>query len=303
MSPRRPAPPTRIQRSGNGHSYYLDGEKVPGVTTILGNGVPKPALVAWGARCAAEAVANALTTAEGKDGQTHIVADQLITELLAWNETRGYRAEKVNRGDPLPRLAVAKILENIRYRDLDAASNRGTEVHALAARLARGEEVDVPDVLTGHVDSYLRFLAEWDPTQALLERVIINRKWRYMGKFDLLAHFPDYGVGLLDVKTSRSGVFAETALQLAGYRYGETMLDGVDDAGNVVEVPMPEVDWCGAVWVRADGYDVYRFDVTPKTHRIFLYAKHLGEWLDWKEGAAATVKSDALDPPRKDDAA
>lgn len=297
MSPRKAAPKTRIQRHGNGHSYYLDGEKVPGVTTILGNGIPKPGLIGWAGNCVADFVVNNLATARGSDGRTRIVADDLVRAALEWNATRGRNAEKVGN-DALPRLALAKILSSVRYKDVDEAANKGTEVHALAARLARGEEVDVPEILRGHVASYVRFLEEWDPTEALIERVVVNRQWRYMGRLDLIARFPGYGVGLLDIKTSRSGIFAETALQLAGYRYAESMLDGVDGAGQAIEVPMPAVDWCGAIWVRADGYDVYRLDVTDKTHRIFLYAKSVGEWLDWKEGPAATVKSDSLRPPK-----
>lgn len=299
MSPRRPAPPTRIQRHGNGHSYYLDGEKVPGVTTILSNGIAKPGLIGWAANQVADVVVNGLSTARNDKGEVRVVADDLVRELLEWNATRGQHAVKVG-DDRLPRLALAKILSSIRYRDVDEASGKGTQVHGLAESLARGEEVDVPDELAGHVRSYLRFLEEWDPTEALLERVVVNRRWRYMGKLDLLARFPKYGLGLVDVKTSRSGVYAETGLQLAGYRYAETMLDGVDEAGNVVEVPMPEVEWCGVVWVRADGYDVYRFDVTPDTFRTFLYAKQVGEWLDWKEGPAASIKSNALAAPTKE---
>jgi len=290
VSPRKPAAPTRIQRHGNGHSYYLEGEKVPGVTTILSNGIPKNGLIGWAANTVADIVVNGLTTVQDSHGVTHVVADDLVRELLAWNETRGSNAVKVG-SETLPRLALAKILASVRYRDVDEAANRGTEVHSLAEALARGDEIDVPEPLDGHVTSYLRFLDEWDPTEALLERVVINRRWRYMGKLDLLADFEDYGRGLLDVKTSRSGVFAETALQLAGYRYAETMLDGD------VEIPMPEVDWCGVVWVRADGYDVYRFDITEKTFRVFLYAKQVGDWLDFKEGPASTVKSAALPPP------
>jgi hypothetical protein len=312
MSPRKPAPPTRIQRHGNGHSYYLDGEKVPGVTTILSNGIPKNGLIGWAAGSVADFVVNNLSTATAPDGRTRIVADDLVREALEWNATRGSYAVKTGN-EKLPRLALAKILSSIMYRDRDEAAAKGTEVHALAERIARGEEVEVPEHVDGHVRSYLRFLEEWDPTAALLERVVVNRRWGYMGKLDMIADFPGewpagtpwegqpIGRGLVDLKTSRSGVFAETALQLSGYRYAETMIDGVDGAGNVLEVPVPEVQWCGAVWIRADGFDVYRFDVTERTFRVFLYAKHVGEWLDYREGPAGTIKSDSIAPPTRKD--
>ena len=305
MSQRRLAPKTRIQRHGNGHSYYQDGEKVPGVTTIMGNGIPKNGLIGWAANSVADVVVNGLALVDG-----HIIADELVREMLEWNATRGQHAVKTGN-EKLPRLALAKILASVRYRDVDEAANRGTEVHSLAAQLAHGKEIDVPDVLDGHVRSYLKFLEEWDPTEALIERVVVNRRWRYMGKLDLIARFDGVwpagtpwagqpiGRGLVDLKTSRSGIFSETGLQLAGYRYAESMLDGVDGAGQAIEIRMPQVDWCGAVWIRADGYDVYRLDVTEKTFRVFLYAKHVGEWLDFKEGPAGTIKSDAIAPPTK----
>jgi hypothetical protein len=42
-------PGTRRVNSGRGHSYLLDGQKVDGVTTVIGNGIPKPALINWAA--------------------------------------------------------------------------------------------------------------------------------------------------------------------------------------------------------------------------------------------------------------
>lgn len=309
---RQPAPKTRIQKSGNGHTYYLDGEWCPGVTTVLSNGIPKNGLIGWASKIPAEVVANALQVARNGEGKTRIVADDLIAELRAWQDSRTGK-NVVPWGDhtPLPRAAVADAIASLRYRDLDEASNKGTEVHGLAERLAHGEEVDVPEYLAGHVRSYLQFLEDWQPYDAVTERVIVNRRWRYMGKFDMLARFdnlPDWlaerigktsGVGLIDWKTSRSGIFAEVALQLEAYRRAETMIE--DGA----EVPMPAVDFIAAVHVRTDGYDVYAFDVEterrPTTFDIFLYAKQVGDWLDFKSGAAATIKSPALKPRKAAD--
>jgi hypothetical protein len=287
---RQKAAPTRIQKSGNGHTYYLDGEWCPGVTTVLSNGIPKPGLIGWASKVPAEFVADRLTTARTADGRTRIVADDLVEELRRFQESRtGGKVVKWSDSTPLPRLALADALANVRFLDLGEAAAKGTDVHNLAERLARGEEVDVPEELAGHVESYLRFLDEWEPANARLELVGINRRWRYMGKMDLLADFPGkvwssgpwegrpVGRGLLDIKTARSGIFAEVALQLQAYRFSETILG-------------------------PDGYDVIPFDVTgdPRTdaaYRTFLYAKQVGEWLDWKSGASATVKLDAARTP------
>lgn len=306
---RKPAAPTRIQKSGNGHTYYLDGEWCPGVTTVLSNGIPKPGLLNWAGKVPAEFVADRLTVAKTADGRTRIVADDLVADLRKWQESRtGGKVVKWSDSTPLPRAALADALANVRYVDLGEAAAKGTDVHTIAEKLARGEEVEVSEALRGHVDAYLRFLDEWGPANARLELVGINRRWRYMGKMDLLADFPGkvwssgpwagrpVGRGLLDIKTARSGIFAEVALQLQAYRFCETIL-GPDG-----EEPMPAVDFVAAIHVRADGYDLIPFDVTgdPRTdaaYRTFLYAKQVGEWLDWKSGAASTVKLDAATAP------
>jgi hypothetical protein len=279
------------------------------VTTVLSNGIPKGGLIGWASKIPADVVANALTVAKDRDGNIRIVADDLIAELREWQSGRKGK-DVIPWGDhtPLPRAAVADAIASLRYRDLDKASNRGTEVHNLAEKLARGEEVAVPPALAGHVASYVRFLDEWEPRNAVLEAVVINRRWRYMGKLDMLAEFPGkvwtdgpwqgrpVGRGLLDVKTARSGIYSDVALQLQAYRFAETML--VDGE----EQPMPEVDFVAAIHVRADGYDVIAFDVTgdartDPAYRTFLYAKQVGEWLDWKNGPASTVRTPSLAPP------
>ena len=303
---RETAPKTRMQKSGRGHTYFLDGEWCPGVTTILGAGLPKPALVGWASKVPAEVVANGLTVMKSETtGKTHVVADDLMAELREWQDSRtGSTVVKWGDHTPLPRGAVADAIGSLRFRDLDAAARKGTTVHNLAEKLAHGEEVEVPEELTGHVRSYLRFLDEWQPYDALTERVIVNRRWRYMGKLDMIARFdnlPEWiadrigstsGTGLLDIKTSRSGIFSDVALQLEAYRRGETMLEGRD------EVPMPAIDFVAAIHVRTDGYDLYAFDIEterrPTTFDIFLYAKQVGDWLDWKSGPSSTIKSPAL---------
>lgn len=286
------APRTRIQNYGGGHGYFLDGEKIPGVTTIIGNGLPKPALLDWAGKMPAQFVVNRLRIVDG-----HIIADDVVRDLYAWNDTRT-RPER--HDGPLDRLALEKILKDVRYADLDQASGKGTKVHNIATAQARGLEVDVPEELVGHVEAYERFLMEWDPTDMIIERVVINRRWRYMGRFDLSAVFRGYGRGLLDIKTSRSGIFSETALQLEGYDNCETMITGYDDQNPpaAIEEPLPDHDWIGAVHVRADGYDVYRFERRPDTFRMFLYCQQLAAWLDRDTGGSASIRSQSLPRPK-----
>jgi hypothetical protein len=252
---------TRRVSHGRGHSYFLDGEKSIGVTTALSEGYPKPALVGWAAKA-----------------------------------TAGYA---IDHWDEIAEMGIAeriRVLENSRFADRDAAANRGTEVHQLVHEHSRGEEVVVPEVLEGHFVAYERFVEEWQPQELLTEVVVVNRRWGYMGTLDIVAELADGITWLLDIKTNKSGVFAESALQLAGYRYAETYI-GADG----LEHPMPAVTRCGIVWVRSDGYDLIPVEAGQAEHRLFLYALEIARWRDlndnYKRREDCEVIGEALRPP------
>jgi hypothetical protein len=222
---------------GRGHWYKLDGEKVDGVTTVISNGIPKPALMPWAAR-----------------------------------EVATYAADNLELLEQLDRDARIDLLKCAHYRDRDKAARRGTEVHALAERLIKDEEVDVPDELVGHVDSYLKFLDEFNPKPVLVEAVVGNRTHKWMGTIDLYCEMRDE-LWLLDIKTTRSGIYGEVALQLAAYANAEFYI-----AADGTETPMPFVERCGAIWVRADGYDLVPVVAGPDTYRTFRYAQQVAKW-------------------------
>lgn len=274
--------PTRREDRGRNHRYLLDGEPVDGVTTVLSNGLPKPALINWAARTTAEFVADRLTL----DGE-RVLADRLLADLrkLAEETARDER-DTWPAGPPGP-LTIANTLKGVHWADRDRAGNRGTEVHKLAERLARGEEVEVPEELVGHVDAYLRFRDEWDPQDELLELVVGNRRHRYMGTLDLICTLPGLGYTLVDLKTNRSGPFGEVCLQLAAYRYAEFFID--PETGT--EAAMPEVDSCAVLWLRADGYDLIPFQAGPDEFRYFLYVQQVARFMT---AHSKTVKGDAL---------
>lgn len=224
--------------SGRGHWYRLDGEKVDGVTTLIGDGLRKRALEAWGIRSVAEYAADHL--------------DRLV-EM-----------------QPMGREAIVAALKQSPYTDRDQAANRGTEVHALAEKLIHGEEVDVPEELAGHIDSYVRFLDKWQPKPVLVEATVASRKWKYAGTLDVVYDLPDGRRVIADVKTSRSGIFGETALQISAYRYAEFYMDGD------VEKPMADLGITDAhgLWVRADGCDVLPIVADENVFRAFLHVAY-----------------------------
>lgn len=251
----------RVDR-GRGHSYILDGDRCDGVTTVLSNGIPKPALVNWAAKTIAEWVGERIDI---DPDSGHVDATQLAKSLAKIGEKNRY-AKWPNDGS-VSRLAFIETLKGVHWEDRDRAANRGTEVHGLAERIVKGEEVTVPDELVGHVDSYIKFLDDWQVQPVIVEGVCGHRRHRWMGTFDLVADL--HGERwLLDLKTSRSGIFGETALQLAAYRHAEFYIDP-DGA----EQPMPEVERVGAIWCRADGYDLIPVEADDGVYRMFQYAQ------------------------------
>lgn len=256
----RYAPPVRRVARGRGHVYEdANGLRVPSVTGIIGDGVPKPALIDWAA-----------------------------------NSTADYA---VNNWDDLARMAPAarlKRLQKARYEDRDTAANRGTAVHHLGEQLVAGGDVAIPDELAGHAESYVQFLDDWEPQPILIETVVMSHRHGYAGTLDLAAEIvlPDLGevLALLDVKTSRSGIFGETALQLAAYRHADVYVDA-DGA----EQPMPEFGAVLGLHVRGDGYSLLPIEAGPVQLREFLYAREVGRFA--KETSRGYI-GEPLTPPR-----
>lgn len=259
--------PIRRVKRGRGHSYQdANGNRVPGVTTMIGNGIPKPALMDWGPRVTAEYAVD------------------------HWDE--------LSKMTPSARLSK---LQKARYEDRDKAANQGTRVHTLAEPLARGETVAVPDDIAGHVESYVAFLNDWQPRAVLLETVVMSHRHGYAGTLDAgfefdprqlldggmitddecaagLYDLADRGrpaLVIADVKTSRSGIFGEIGLQLAGYRFADVYV-GDDGA----EHPMPTFHAALGIHIRADGYDLFPITAGPAQHRELLYAREVGTFVE-----------------------
>jgi hypothetical protein len=241
------SPPIRRVDTAKGHHYKdAAGRRVPGVTTIVRNGVPQPALINWAA-----------------------------------NTTADYAINRWDELDALPPAARLARLKAARYEEKDAAANRGTAVHKHAEHLA-----------AGHVESYARFLDEFRVEPVQVEFSVASYRYGYAGTGDLIAKLTVPRVGtvlaLCDVKTNRSGIYGETALQLAAYRYAEVLMPRLTP-----EEPMPEVDACFAIHVRGDGCSLVPVTAELEQHRAFLYAQQVAEFVD----ASRDLVGPAVEPP------
>jgi hypothetical protein len=251
----------RLYRGKPTHFYELDGKRVDGVTTVLNQGIPKPALTGWAAREVATYAAGNL--------------DQ-IRDML-------------DSGGEGPTVA---FLKGIPWQKRDEAAVRGTDVHALAEQLVNGVEVEVPEHLYGHVDGYARWLDEADITPLLTEFVVGSRTHGYAGTADLLI-VDKHGVKrIADIKTSK-GVYGETALQLAAYRFADFYLRKDEwqvttarstykvefDAELGAEMPLPQVDDTGwVIHVTAEGTQAVPVPVDETQFAAFLAAQQVARW-------------------------
>lgn len=218
------------------HRYKLDGAWVPGVTTLLKKGLPKPALVYWSARTVAEWVAD--------------------------------NPEAVDSLRSMGRGPMINALKEIPWQKRDDAAARGTEVHALAERVANGETIDVPEHVAGHVHGYVEWLDRENPEVLHTERAVASRKWRYAGTFDLIARFRGE-TWLLDIKTAK-GVYGDNALQLAAYSHAEFLVNGDQ------EEPLPPIDRLGVLHVTEAGTNLYPVTDPESAWKDFLHVAFVG---------------------------
>lgn len=215
-----------LKFSEKAHRYWIDGKPVRSVTSLIGGGLPKPALVPWAAGAVADYVVDNL--------------DEVIRDHEASRERLRYRLKG------LPNAAR------------DEAAVRGTEIHALAERIVHSESVEVPDRLLPYVNGYVSWLDKHGVEPILTEQSVGSRLDNYAGRVDCIARVDGRVLGL-DWKTSK-GVYSSTALQVAAYVRAEfTVSDGDPDT----ELAIPEVEGTAVVHITADGTDAYWLGRTP----------------------------------------
>jgi len=259
------------------------------VTTIIKGGLPAPALMGWGMRSVAEfAVAN-------------------YRQLYAMCSA-SYRFERDADGkvmgvidDPDAVVSAIDWLKGSPYRERDRKADRGTAVHEQAEAYALGKPMPpVPATIEGHVGAFRQFLDDFHPAYVeheglwLAEASVFNRAESYAGTLDAIADIPGLGRVLVDYKTS-SGVYPETALQLAAYRHAEFI--GLPDG---TEWPMPPVDGCAVLHLRADGY---AFIPVIADDQVFTAFKYVREVFRWQEETSKGVIGQPIPVPKRQEAA
>ena len=249
---------TRFERkkAGSGHRYTLDGFEIPGVTTIIGT-LDKPALINW-------------------------AADQSAT----------YAVENWARLSEIPLIERHKQIKNARNQRNREAIVKGNRIHALAEKLQKGLEVEVPAAIEPQVEAVARFMDDWEIQTIHTETPVCNTDYRYGGTLDTISTAPRLGTVLLDWKTGK-GVYDETALQLAAYQHADLALAAREVVGPrggrktvYDEISMPPVDGCYVAHVLADAIELHPVTTDDQVFRAFQHLRMVyAMWIErvgWK---------------------
>lgn len=259
-----------IKRGGS--RFYIDPDnaevKLPGVTSILGM-LPKEFLRYWAAK---------------------EVATTAVEEL-------GTVVQMTLR-DP---SAAIDHLKKAPDRNTRKAADIGTAAHDLFELMARGKPIGRvhPDLepFVRHFDEYLRVCK---PEYKFLEETVWSDTHGYAGSFDA------YGVIdgerlWMDNKTTRSGIHEEVGIQLAAYRFADSIIR--EDGGRV---PMPEADGGAVLHVRPEGWklvpvraDRELFDVFLHLREVFRYEKEIKSTVVARPVASGPAEGEVETGPKR----
>ncbi len=198
--------------------------EVISVTSAL-KALPKPFLIGWAAKMAAEFAVDNLDT---------------LKALVDKGEER----------------AAIDMVKNARFRDMNKKADRGTIVHAAVEAYIAGTEIDKAEVdarldeqrvpkgmwKSTHlmIQGVYQYLQDTEPEIVRSESTVYSRTHGYAGTLDILAR-THIGSGrvpaVIDVKTSKS-IYDEVALQLIGYARADFV--GLDDGTEEPLIPTDE---------------------------------------------------------------
>jgi hypothetical protein len=194
--------PRNASSVGNKRLYDdpVTGEKFWSVTTIIGGGLPKPALLPWGIKSVAE-----------------VAVAKRKTLVAMTGECEG--------GDCGPGQwcsscdAAVRWLKSSPYQQRDKAADLGTKIHEAAEAYKLGKPAPPwPEDIAPSMTQYERWLLAFAPTFEQVEQTVYSRSQRYAGTLDAIVTLSDGRRLLIDYKTGKS-VYPEVGLQLAAYRF------------------------------------------------------------------------------------
>jgi hypothetical protein len=220
------------------------------VTTIIGGGLPKPALVPWGMKATAE--------------------------YAVTNYERLYRMVKAAEGDDEALYQVVAWLKGAPYREREKKADLGTLLHSIAE--ARALQRPLPQITPEVAPLYAqfqRFETECEPEWEMSEATVYSVHESFGGTLDGIGRLRGKRVPapwrdrlvMVDHKTGKD-VYAEAALQMAAYAHAE----GVYLAPGTV-APLPAIEGALAVHITETDYHLIPVDIGDPVWRAFRYVR------------------------------
>ena len=243
----------------------MSEQRLWSVTTLVGAGTPKEALVGWAARVIAE-----------RSVDKHRTLDAMIED-----------------GD---RAATLKWLTDARWEKSGSAAHRGTEVHKIIESYALGQTPEVPVEFEPWHQQIRRFLDDHQPEFVASEAPVYNLELGYAGTMDMILKVGGATV-ITDAKTTdktpdaRSRPpYGEVALQLCAYSRAEQV--GVSPAtmrshgGRRYYIydpaleyePMPDLDGAFALVISPVDYVFVPTRIDDEVWRSFLAVREVARW-------------------------
>lgn len=241
-------------------------------TTLISNGLPKPALVGWAAKMTAE---YALTNLD-------------MLKTVAESDRDG----------------AMKLLTGARFKKNERAATRGTDVHAAIEQIILGVEPAIEGEAAPYIEQFRKFQDEHRPEYMLAEAPVYNPEHGYAGTLDGVVRFAQpikagkAGPFVLDVKTTdkrkRDGKrppYPEVALQLTAYRRAQ--LVGLDaavkvekrsdrfysfDPGMTRTEPMVETEGGLCLVVSPYDYELVPIRTDEAVWQSFLHVAEAARW-------------------------
>lgn len=249
--------PKQATTTGSKRFYSWRNEKYWSVTTILGGGMPKPALLPWGIK----------SVAEGGVKQKGILREMLDACKTPDVCATGEFCEACD--------STVRWLKATPYAHRDRAADLGTFVHDAAEAYVLGKPFpDWPITVRPRMEAFERFLADYTPAYEATEASVYNRTEHYAGTLDAIATIAGRKL-LLDTKTGK-GVYPEVGLQLAAYRFAEFI--GLPDGS---ERAMTEVDGAAVLHLpESGGYELLEVRADRAMFTAFLYVRETFRFQD-----------------------
>jgi hypothetical protein len=243
------------------HQYFMDGKgPYPGATGIIKMLDKSDVLVGWAKRVTAE----------------------FAVDNLEWvNETHRL----------VGRQPTVDAIKSKAKAEKDAGMELGRKIHYLIEDVGRGRNPNLEPAHIPYVNAYRRWLTEAGFELKSLEKMVFNETVGYAGTYDIIAK-RDGTWWLIDAKTNKgstyngiyTGVYPETALQLAAYARAEF----IAEEGKTKRTPLPPIERYAVLHLRPDapykkGYRLIEYSVTDADFDAFCACLALSKWRKQRE--------------------